>query len=206
MKKQEIKRRKRVVPAGSDNATQAPSSVAGYSPQQRAMQTPAFENSASPESTTAIETSEIDVDPPEPRGPIAVDFTNYFGSTSTTSHLQAPAPSSTPQAGAPSPRKRSLSATLDQEEAMSPPVNPVPHRPNAISSILNPSKPQDPNIDPSLSSMSRHNGTSPGFDGRPQASPVSQEERTARKERLRQEAQAMREELARKERELEELD
>jgi cell shape-determining protein MreC len=44
------------------------------------------------------------------------------------------------------------------------------------------------------------------MDARPRASPVSQEEKLARKERLRREAEAMREELARKERELLELD
>lgn len=204
MKKQEIKRRKRVVPASSDNATQAPSSVAGYSPPQRATQTPAYEHSVSPDPTTAIETSENDIEPPEPRGPVAIDFTNYYSNASATSRPPGPPTPSTIQPRAPSPRKRSLSATLDQESSSTP--APVPHRPNDISSLLNPSKPQDSNIDPSLSNMSRHTGPSPGLDGRPRASPVSLEDKLARKERLRREAEAMREELARKEKELEELD
>ncbi|KAI1583214.1 GAT1, GATA Zn-finger-containing transcription factor [Pyrenophora tritici-repentis] len=144
MKKQEIKRRKRVVPAG-DTGSHAASSVANYSPPQRPSQTPAFEHSASPDPSTALESRE-EYTPEPPRGPIAVDFTHYYGNLSTTSNPSSLIPNTQPSA--PSPRKRSRSATMDPEE----PVNPAPHRPNAISSILNPSQGEaEANIDPSLS-------------------------------------------------------
>ncbi|KAJ8111194.1 hypothetical protein OPT61_g6158 [Boeremia exigua] len=98
MKKQEIKRRKRVVPAG-DASSQAAPSVANYSPPQRTSQTPT--GSASPD---PIESREQYT--PEPRGPLAVDFTHYQkNKLSVTSN-----PSTQP--GAPSPRKRSLSELL----------------------------------------------------------------------------------------------
>ncbi|KAH7130320.1 hypothetical protein B0J11DRAFT_249218 [Dendryphion nanum] len=204
MKKQEIKRRKRVVPANTDGGTQAPSSIANYSPPQRATETLAFEHSASPDPAIAIETSESYPPTPEPRGPLAIDFTNYYASAPPTSQGHGPPTPSTIQPGAPSPRKRSRSATIDSEDASAPPVNPIPHRPNAISSILNPTKSHDVNIDPSLSNISRPTmKTSPGISG---TSPASQEDKIARKDRLRREAEAMREELARKERELQELD
>lgn len=203
MKKQEIKRRKRVVPANADSSTQAPSSIAGYSPRQRATETPAFEHSASPD-PPIIESSETYAPTPEPRGPLAIDFTNYYASASSTSLANGPPTPSILQPGAPSPRKRSRSATLDPEEPAPVPVVPIPHRPNAISSILNPTKTNELNIDPSLSIISRPTAsTSPG---RSQTSPGPQEGKAARKDRLRREAEAMRKELARKERELQELD
>lgn len=185
MKKQEIKRRKRIVPADV-NSTQAPSSIASYSPQPRAMHTPAFEHSVSPDPSTAIDSSEV---PTGLRAPVPVDFTNYQGSAT---QLGPPSPSTT-YAGAPSPRKRSLSATLDTDEK---PTTPAPHRPNPISSILNPAAGQDTNIDPSLSTLSQRSAGSPS---------TTQEDKAARKERLRREAEAMRQELAKRERELQEL-
>ncbi|USP78937.1 transcription factor Sre1 [Curvularia clavata] len=193
MKKQEIKRRKRVVPA-SDTGSQAASSVANYSPPQRPSQPPAFEHSASPDPSTALESRE-EYTPEPPRGPIAVDFTHYYSNSSVTSNPLGLAPSIQPSA--PSPRKRSRSATLDPEEA----VNPLPHRPNAISSILNPSQTDvDANIDPSLSvPMNTSGGTSPNPT-------LSQEEKAAKRERLRREAEAMRQELERRQKELEELE
>lgn len=186
MKKQEIKRRKRIVPADG-NSTQAPSSIASYSPQPRATQTPAFEHSVSPDPSTAIESSEL---PIGVRAPVPVDFTSY---QSNPAHLRPPSPSTT-YAGAPSPRKRSLSATLDIDEK---PTTPAPHRPNPISSILNPAAAQETNIDPSLSNMSQQSAESAS---------TAQEDRLMRKERLRKEAELMRQELARRERELQELD
>ena len=185
MKKQEIKRRKRIVPADG-NSTHAPSSVASYSPQQRATQTPAFEHSVSPDPTTAIETSEL---PSGVRAPMPVDFTNYQGNAA---QLGPPSPS-VHYTSAPSPRKRSLSATLDADEK---PTTPAPHRPNPISSILNPAATQDTNIDPSLPNLSQQSAAS---------SSTNQEDKAARKERLRLEAESMRQELARRERELQEL-
>lgn len=186
MKKQEIKRRKRIVPADG-TSTHAPSSIASYSPQPRATQTPAFEHSVSPDPSTAIiESSEL---PLGVRPPVPVDFTTYQISTT---HLGPPSPSTT-YAGVPSPRKRSLSATLDVDEK---PSTPAPHRPNPISSILNPAAAHDTNIDPSLSSLSQQSAES---------FVASQEDKAARKERLRREAEMMRVELARRERELREL-
>ncbi|KAF2268789.1 hypothetical protein CC78DRAFT_353099 [Lojkania enalia] len=201
MKKQEIKRRKRVVPANTDSSTQGATSIANYSPRQRATQTPRADSSASPDPTTAIETTErLSV---EPRGPPAVDFTHYYRNAST--NVQAP---STPslQPSAPSPRKRSLSATLEGEDAeqQAPPSQlSAPTRGSTISSILNPPTTQDSNIDPSLSTRSRQTrGTSP----RPKPTTTQQEDKAAKRERLRREAEAMKEEWERKERELKELD
>lgn len=198
MKKQEIKRRKRIVPA-NDNASQAAPSVADYSPQPRASQTPAFEHSVSPDPATAIESRETYT--PEPKGPLAIDFTHYYGSsaavTSRATHLHTP---SNAPSNAPSPRKRSRSATsLDREEPSSVPIHPAPHRPNDISSILNP-RTEDMNIDPSLAPLARASGG-------PSPNPtMSQEDKAARKERLRREAEAMRQELERRQKELDDLE
>lgn len=197
MKKQEIKRRKRVVPAG-DTASQAAPSIAGYSPPQRVTQTPAFEHSVSPDRTTAIESREEYT--PEPRGPLAVDFTHYYGKAAVTSNPSGPLAPSTMQPGAASPRKRSRSATMDPEELPSAPTNPVPHRPNAISSILNPPQAEDGNIDPSLSVPLRPSGGPSPNPG------ISQEDKAARRERLRREAEVMRQELEKRQKELDELD
>src|SRR5689334_2116388 len=100
MKKQEIKRRKRVVPAG-DNASQAAPSAAEYSPPHRGPDTPSFEHSASPDPLTAIESREEFT--PEPRGPLAVDFTHYYGNTTSTSKSSNSLMASTMQPGAISP-------------------------------------------------------------------------------------------------------
>ena len=181
MKKQEIKRRKRVVPA-PDTASQTAPSVTDYS---LSMRTPALEQSASPDPSNALETQEDYT--PKPKGPIAIDFTHYYG-TKTSSTLQPPTPS-----GTASPRKRSRSATsIDREVTAALPTRPVTHRPNAISSILNPRSEQS-NIDPSLAGPAPSPGT-------------SQEDRIARKARLKREAEAMREELERRQREIEELE
>ena len=200
MKKQEIKRRKRVVPAAlGEGSTQPALSAAGYSPQQRATQTPVFEPSVSPDPSTAIETSEDY--PPEPRGPLAIDFTNYYSNASLTTGL----PLSTALVSAPSPRKRSRSATMESEGAPPASENAVAHRPNPISSILNHPTTQDSNIDPALSSVSRPPGrTSPLYgSGGLTASPAPN---SARKEWLRRETEAMKQELARRQKELEELE
>lgn len=198
MKKQEIKRRKRIVPAG-DGGSQAAPSVANYSPPQRASQTPAFEHSASPDPSTAIESREEYT--PEPKGPLAIDFTHYYGgSAAATSHPgNLPTPSNAPP-NAPSPRKRSRSATsLDREDIPSVPANPVPHRPNAISSILNP-RTEETNIDPSLAAL-------PRASGGPSPNPATlHEDKVARKERLKREADAMRQELERRQKELDDLE
>lgn len=197
MKKQEIKRRKRVVPAG-DTSSQAPASMAGYSPPQRTSQTPAFEHSVSPDPSTALDSREDFT--PEPRGPLAVDFTHYYGNTSVTSHPSVPLAAPTMHPGAPSPRKRSRSATMETDEVSSVQANPVPHRPNAISSILNPPRAEESNIDPSLSVPLRPSGgPSPGPG-------MSQDEKAARRERLKREADAMRQELERRQKELEDLE
>jgi GATA-binding protein len=195
MKKQEIKRRKRIVPAG-DTGSQAALSVADYSPPQRTSQTPAFEHSASPDPSTAIESREEYT--PEPKGPLAIDFTHYYATT-TPSANKLPTPSNA-QPNAPSPRKRSRSATsMDHEETSSMSSHAVPHRPNAISSILNP-RTEEQNIDPSLAAL-------PRTSGGPSPNPTtSQEDKAARRERLKREAEAMRQELERRQKELDDLE
>ena len=197
MKKQEIKRRKRVVPVG-DTAPQAPVSIADYSPPQRITQTPSFEPSVSPDPSTALESREAYT--PEPRGPLAVDFTHYYSNVAATSNPTGHLASSTMQAGAPSPRKRSRSATMDPEELPSAPTNPTPHRPNAISSILNHPPAEDTNIDPSLAVPLRPSGGPSPNPG------MSQEDKAARRERLRREAEIMRQELEKRQTELDELE
>jgi len=189
MKKQEIKRRKRVVPAGETGSQAAPS-IANYSPSQRASQTPALDGSTSPD---PIESREQYT--PEPRGPIAVDFTHYRNNNrlNVTSNPTA-------HPGAPSPRKRSLSATMDPEELPSQTANPAPHRPNAISSILNHPRTEETNIDPLLSVPLRSSGGSS-----PNAI-AAQEDKAARRERLIREQAAMKKELERREKELAELE
>jgi hypothetical protein len=65
---------------------------------------------------------------------------------------------------------------------------------------LNPSQTEDTNIDPSLSVPLRSSaGTSPN-------SGTSQEEKAARRERLKKEADAMRLELERRQKELDDLE
>lgn len=198
MKKQEIKRRKRIVPVG-DNGSQAPSSVAEHSSPHRASQTPTFEHSASPDPAAALDSREDSF--PEPRGPLAVDFTHYYGKAAITPHPHPALPlsSTTSQPNAPSPRKRSRSATMENDEAATVPTNPMPHRPNAISAILNPLQGDDGNIDPLLSVPLRpYGGPSPKLG-------MSSEEKSARRETLKREADAIRQELERKQRELDEL-
>jgi hypothetical protein len=211
MKKQEIKRRKRIVPAEPNTSSQAPSvasyspqpprtllpaelnnpqgpsSIASYSPQMRSAE-PILEHSMSPDPSTTLESRETPT--PMPRGPVAVDFTNY---RSNPSLLGTVYPS------APSPRKRSRSASENPEALQhGGPAHPMPHRPNAISSILNPATgTHDDNIDPSLANLPARQSVGP--------SPNAGLDKAARKERLRREAEAMREQLLRKERELESL-
>ncbi|KAF1919664.1 hypothetical protein BDU57DRAFT_443189 [Ampelomyces quisqualis] len=198
MKKQEIKRRKRIVPAG-DGGSQAAPSVANYSPPQRASQTPAFEHSASPDSSAAIESREEYM--PEPKGPLAIDFTHYYGGNAAANLHPGDLPTpSNATPNAPSLRKRSRSVTsLDCEEARSVPAHPVPHRPNAISSILNPHT-EETNIDPSLAVLPKASG------GPSPYSATLQEDKTAKKERLKREADAMRQELERRQKELDDLE
>jgi hypothetical protein len=201
MKKQEIKRRKRVVPVG-ETGSQATPSVATYSPPPRTSATPAFGNSMSPDPSNVIESHEDYA--PRPRGPLAVDFTHYFGnsnnSASVTSHPEGLSAPSVMYQGAPSPRKRSRSATIDPEDLPSKTSTTVPHRPNAISSILNHPRTENTNIDPSLSVPLRQSGGSSPNAG------MSQEDKVARRERLIREAEVMRKELERRQKELDELE
>jgi GATA-binding protein len=89
---------------------------------------------------------------------------------------------------------------VDREPAPSVAANPVPHRPNAIASILNPRTDEDSNIDPSLARLPRGSGG-------PSPNPaMSQEDKVARKERLKREADAMRQELERRQKELDDLE
>lgn len=204
MKKQEIKRRKRIVPVG-DNGSQAPSSVADYSPPQRVSQTPTFEHSVSPDPAAAASMDSRENLTPEPRGPIAVDFTHYHGNAAGISHPILPPSSIISPPNAQSPRKRSRSATTENDEAAPAPasVKPIPHRPNAISSILNPLQVDDgSNIDPLLSGPVSLRPSAAGSSSNPSLSP---EEKAARREKLTREADVIRQELERKQRELDEL-
>lgn len=190
MKKQEIKRRKRVVPAGETSSQAAPS-IANYSPPPRLSQTPT--GSASPD---PIESREQYT--PEPRGPLAVDFTHYHNNNNNNNKLNVTSnPSAQP--AAPSPRKRSLSATMDTEDLPAKAATPTTHRSNAISSILNHPRTEETNIDPSLSVPLRPSGRS---SPNPAA---TQEDKAARRERLIREQEAVRKQQARIDAELAEL-
>ncbi|PVH97316.1 hypothetical protein DM02DRAFT_644267 [Periconia macrospinosa] len=209
MKKQEIKRRKRIVPADVTSGSTQALSNASYSPQPftASTPTPTFEHSVSPDPTPTIESSEIY--PVSAKIPVPVDFTNY--NTISETSLGGGAGSQTPSVahiGLPSPRKRSLSATLDPDEqaSASGSTSSVPHRSHAISSLLNPTSTAHEvrsNIDPALSNAMPWTANAP-----PPApmSTSSQEDKISKKERLRREAEAMRQELARKEKELLDLD
>jgi len=196
MKKQEIKRRKRVIPAMPES-TPAPSvqqsSLSPYSPQLQSATPP--RSSVSPDPNTAMSEASDHYSLSATRGPVAIDFTNYQSNFSAPQRISPPAPS---------PRKRSLSAALEPDETpqmnLAPPAQnqpPIPHRPSTINSILNPhptasvSLQQDSLIDPSLSNL-------------PERQEV--EDKSKRKERLRREAEEMREALLRKERELQEME
>lgn len=197
MKKQEIKRRKRVVPAMPDNASNHPNSIPAYSPQPLSSTPPTghMESSLSPDPTPAVYEPSEQYSSHASRGPLAIDFTNYNNMALATQQRISPP--------APSPRKRSLSATLDPEETAHSTLSSngqgqpsIPHRPSSINSILNPhpgtsTHSQDSMIDPSLSAL---------------PSRMEVEDKAKRKERLRREAEEMREALLQKERELEELD
>lgn len=89
---------------------------------------------------------------------------------------------------------------MDPDELPSKPANSVPHRPNAISSILNHPRTEEANIDPSLSVPLRPSGRSS-----PNAT-ATQEDKAARRERLIRESEAMRKELERRQKELAELE
>lgn len=199
MKKQEIKRRKRVVPAMPDsNPTphNHPNSVPAYSPQPLSSTLPTghMESSMSPDPTPAVYEPSEQYSSNGSRRPLAIDFTNYSNMTTTQQRASPPAPS---------PRKRSLSATFDPEETSHSTLSPngqgqppIPHRPSSINSILNPhpgplTPTHDSMIDPSLSAL---------------PSRLEVEDKAKRKERLRREAEAMREALLQKEKELEEMD
>jgi len=90
----------------------------------------------------------------------------------------------------------------------------LPHRSHDIPSLLNPDRSQDSKIDPALRSLGVSTGMTattpapipPGAQTDRDPDADSRAEKARRKERLLREREAMRAELARKERELEELD
>jgi GATA-binding protein len=88
---------------------------------------------------------------------------------------------------------------MDPEELPAKAVTPAPHRPNAISSILNHPRSEESNIDPSLSVPLRPSG---GSSPNPTA---TQEDKAARRERLIREQEAVRKEQQRIAAELAEL-
>lgn len=253
MKKQEIKRRKRVVPAVPDlspsSSQQQP--PLNYSPHQPHQPTPrSFDSSVSPDPSTTFSepldpypsTTAAAGGPASHRayGPPAVDFTNFYqpapsssssSAAATYAHQQTPQQhQQQPSPQNPSPRKRSLSVAEadDTAAATAAPaaVNGQPgNRASSISSILNPAGTRqaslDAAIDPSLAALGRGGSSSSssgggggGAGGAIGAVPVAlmgsgvgeREDKARRKERLRVEAEAMRENLRRMERELESLD
>lgn len=228
MKKKEIKRRKRVVPAGPDSSSQAPS-TAGYSPQpQHSLPTPVFESSVSPD-PASIESREHQHqhhnESHASRGPVAVDFTDFYKNTNRNAPTSNPPPTVSPSQAhaspyhlAPSSLKRSFSAAAEtsetpehQQQQRQQPPSPVPapthvpHRSHDIPSLLNPTAPREDSrndrIDPALANLGSRPRASPNPPSA-QADP----EKLARKEQLRRETERMREELARKEREMMELE
>lgn len=88
---------------------------------------------------------------------------------------------------------------MDPDELPAKAVTPAPHRPNAISSILNHPRSEEFNIDPSLSVPLRPSG---GSSPNPTA---MQEDKAARRERLIREQEAVRKEQQRIAAELAEL-
>ena len=255
MKKQEIKRRKRVIPAVPDPPSPLSSSQQqpplNYSPHQPHQPTPrSFDSSVSPDPSTVL-SEPLDPYPSTTTtaasagggpashrayGPPAVDFTNFYQpAPSSAAAVAAYAGQQTPQQPSPqnpSPRKRSLSVVEadDTAAATAAPaaVNGQPsNRASSISSILNPAGARqaslDAAIDPSLGALGRGGGGGSssssgggggGVGGAIGAAPIAlmgsgvgeREDKARRKERLRVEAEAMRENLRRMERELESLD
>lgn len=187
MKKSEIKRRKRVVPAFNDQHlvhqyAQSPNE-ASVSPDPTMG---AFQSEGSAHPMDYRVQSPTPYAPPTPsqqhtrinskpqRMPVAVDFTNYFGRPSQ--------PESISDGPSPNPRKRSFSASEEGEGSRhaAPPVQ------AARSNVEN--------IDPSLSSMTAN---TPGD--------LALRSREERKAALEREAARMREMLLAKEREIADL-
>jgi hypothetical protein len=250
MKKQEIKRRKRVIPAVPDPSSSSSSSQQpplNYSPHQPHPPTPrSFDSSVSPDPSTALSepldsypstTTAAAGGPASHRayGPPAVDFTNFYqpapsSAAAAYAHQQTPQQhQQQPSPQNPSPRKRSLSVAEADDTtaaaAAAAAANGHPgNRASSISSILNPAGARqaslDAAIDPSLAALGRGGGSSSSGGGGGGAGsaigavPVAlmgsgvgeREDKARRKERLRVEAEAMRENLRRMERELENLD
>ena len=221
MKKSEIKRRRRVMPATSDqhlapfsvNNTQpispppepaAPRSVPPFYPQsqqQQPHQHPDHTHSHShqlPPPSSSFEPARL------PRAPIAVDFTHFGKPLRPTSAEQ---PESAHPLNPPVSRKRSFSIS----NASDPPRQPLsPAYPHSDRSHRSEAE----NIDPSLSSgppLPASNTAAPEYKA-PLAvmdvgdfSPAGQSSRQEKRARLEQEMAMMREALLAKEREMAEL-
>ncbi len=199
MKKPEIKRRKRVVPAG-DAAPHLVSLGPGSSQSLSNVPNPSVEHADSPDPSTTVDSQVAFM--PDKRVPLAIDFTHYYGKTSSDiATTLASLTTYVLQPGASSPRKRSRSATsIDLEPAQSQPKTPASHRPNAISAILNHPGVEDDRIDPSLSATPPTNAVVSTTSG------TALEDKATKKERLKKEADLMRQELERKQRELDDLE
>jgi hypothetical protein len=179
MKKGEIKRRKRVVPAnlGDDSSSVYTNDMTD---EERRSVPPAGDASTAPQGAGAFPagypaTSNPQIAPPEalmrqPSGPIPVDFTSMYARRPTA--LQSDAKPSLSQSAV--PRKRSFSAHAeDMTEA-------YPHAQNVEIT-------RNENIDPALSSDEPHNLTN---------------DKDAKKSELLAEAENMRRMLSEKEREI----
>nr|WCD57911.1 GATA transcription factor SreA [Aureobasidium melanogenum] len=217
MKKSEIKRRRRVMPATSDqhlapfsvNNTQpispppepaAPRSVPPfYPPSQQQQHHQHSEHSHSHQlPPPSFEVARL------PRAPIAVDFT-HFGKPSRTTSVEQP--ESAQPSNLPVSRKRSFSISNASDQAHQPPSPAYPHSDRSQRS-------EAENIDPSLSSTA----PTPGFNasiqdhkapqaimGARESTPSGQSSRQEKRARLEQEMAMMREALLAKEREMAEL-
>lgn len=175
MKKAEIKRRKRVVPANIQQ--QSHQYEQSTSPQSNDAMMMDDDSSLHSESISAAQTESVgDRNDHRTRGPIPVDFTDTFR------HLRTDAPEGEEQIQSSVQRnKRSFSASVREDEAQQ---HPYPHPQNRDPPSTTAPKTRDENIDPAL------------------AAPGSKE---ARRAELQREAEKFRQMFLDKERELAEL-
>ncbi|GAB7362639.1 hypothetical protein MBLNU230_g2949t1 [Neophaeotheca triangularis] len=210
MKKGEIKRRKRVVPA-----------VAGQYEQQPHQTSPSLREPTTDEDRSAMTTEpapsplnpnqpfDANIDPamqdhhqhhtdPHPRNaPIPVDFTNFTRQPQTIAS-STPSPSNHSHSHPSVPSKRTFSTSERDNPAPQIAELPYPHAQNTSPRSNNQ---HNDNIDPSLQqSQQRLPTRSPSMPG-----VAGSAEREARRTALRKEAESMREMLLAKERELAEM-
>ncbi|KAG9662962.1 GATA-type transcriptional repressor SRE, partial [Aureobasidium melanogenum] len=215
MKKSEIKRRRRVMPATSDQHL-APFSVNNtqpispppepapqrsvppfYPPPQQQQQQQHHQHS---EHSHSHQLPPPSFEPARlPRAPIAVDFTHFGKPSRPTSAEQ---PESAQPSNPPVSRKRSFSISNASDQARQPPSPAYPHSDRSQRSEIE-------NIDPSLSSAppapGQEHKAPPAVMGAGDLTQPGQSSRQEKRARLEQEMAMMREALLAKEREMAEL-